>query len=142
MSATTLAIRRAEAADPPAVTAIQAASPEAAQWEASQYLSYDLWVAVREGSIAGFLAVRTLVEGESEILNLAVAPYQRRQGVARALLEAVLRECRGDVFLEVRASNEGAQKSYKSVGFQEIAIRPQYYSAPLESAIVMKFHSC
>jgi ribosomal protein S18 acetylase RimI-like enzyme len=76
------------------------------------------------------------------MLNLAVAPEWRRQGVARMLVQSWLREFRGTVFLEVRASNQSAQKFYKSLGFQELMIRPKYYSAPDESGIVMKFHSC
>jgi ribosomal-protein-alanine N-acetyltransferase len=46
------------------------------------------------------------------------------------------------VFLEVRESNQAARIFYKSMGFQEVGIRKEYYQAPLEAAIVMKFHSC
>jgi ribosomal-protein-alanine N-acetyltransferase len=79
---------------------------------------------------------------ESEILNLAVAPEFRRRQVARELLRAVLRDPRGDIFLEVRESNVAARKFYESIGFEEIQIRKKYYHSPPETAIVMKFHSC
>jgi len=138
----TLAVRRGGTADLEAIRAIQNASSEAAQWEVSEYLQYDLRVAERAGRVAGFLVSRTLAPGECEILNLAVAPECRRKGVAHALVRACLGELSGDIILEVRASNEAAQKFYKSVGFQEVTIRSQYYSSPVESAIVMKFHSC
>jgi len=105
-------------------------------------LNYDFGVAASGTRVVGFVVVRTLAPGESEILNLAVAPEARRQGVARALLREWLREVRGDVFLEVRASNEVAQKFYKSLGFQEFSVRPKYYASPPETGIVMKFHSC
>ena len=137
-----MTIRRGELSDLEAIRAIQQASPEAAQWEPREYLQYDLQVAVRDDAVAGFLVTRTLAEGESEILNLAVAPQWRRQGVARALLAACLRHRDGDTYLEVRSSNQAAQKFYRSAGFQPVAERPQYYSAPGDSAIVMKFHSC
>ena len=92
-----------------------------------------------DGRVAGFLVVRSLGEGESEILNLAVAPENRRRGVARAMLLPALH---GSVFLEVRESNRSAIAFYKSLGFQEVACRTDYYGNPPESAIVMKFHSC
>ncbi len=121
---------------------IQAASPGAAQWKPADYLDYDFHVAVLETRVAGFLVTRTLVPGESEILNLAVAPEWRRQGVARTLLQTWLGSVQGAVFLEVRASNETARKFYRSVGFEEFIVRPQYYASPPETGIVMKFHSC
>lgn len=135
-------MRAGTSADLDAVATIQLASPEAAQWEPKDYLQYDLRVALVNGEIAAFLVSRTLTAGESEILNLAVAPEHRRRGVARGLVEAWLRGVKGDVFLEVRASNEAAQKFYKSLGFQVVSVRSEYYSSPVETAIVMKFHSC
>ena len=135
-------VRRGEPSDLDAIRAIQKARPEAAQWDVSEYLHYDLRVAVPGAGIAGFLVARTLAPGESEILNLAVAPESRRQGVARALWAAYLRDVTGEVYLEVRASNEAAQEFYKSVGFKVVTLRSEYYSSPVETAIVMKFHSC
>ena len=135
-------VRRGEPSDLSAISDIQAASPEAAQWPSADYLEYDLHVAVAGSAVVGFLVTRTLAAGESEILNLAVAPECRRQGVARALLETWISAVRGDIFLEVRASNEAAQKFYKSLGFKEFIVRPQYYSSPPETGIVMNFHSC
>jgi ribosomal protein S18 acetylase RimI-like enzyme len=35
-----------------------------------------------------------------------------------------------------------ARLFYKSVGFEEVTTRPEYYQEPPEPAIVMKFHSC
>ena len=135
-------MRRGEPSDLPAISAIQAASPQAAQWPPADYLGYDLLVAVAGSSVVGFLVARTLTPGESEILNLAVAPAARRQGVARALVEAWMPTVHGEIYLEVRASNQAAQKFYKSLGFQEFIVRPQYYSSPPETGIVMNFHSC
>jgi [ribosomal protein S18]-alanine N-acetyltransferase len=136
------AIRRGEPGDLAEIRAIQTASPQAAQWDVADYLQYDLLVAVEGSRVAGFLVSRTLAPGESEILNLAVAPEFRRHGVARALAGALLAGSGGAVFLEVRASNEVALVFYKSLGFEEVTVRPEYYGEPLESAIVMKFHSC
>ena len=124
------------------VEVIQAGSPEAAQWAATEYLQYDFRVAERNGRLAGFLVSRRLAPDEAELLTIAVAPEFRRQGVAGALFAALAEEARGQIFLEVRESNEGARKFYKSLGFQEVNTRREYYENPLEAAIVMKFHSC
>ena len=135
-------IRTGTLSDLDAIAAIQAASPEAAQWDPADYLQNDLRVAISGLRIIGFVVTRTPGPGELEILNLAVAPDRRRQGVARALLHASLADFHGDVFLEVRLSNQSAQKFYKSFGFHEFIVRPEYYSSPRETGIVMKFHSC
>ena len=135
-------IRRGEAADLPFVAAIQSACPEAAQWPVSDYLRYEFSVADRLGTIAGFLVWRHLADGECEVLNLAVAPEFRRQGVARDLLASLLGLRRHLIYLEVRGSNRPARVFYKSMGFQEVNERKMYYENPSESAIVMKFHSC
>jgi ribosomal-protein-alanine N-acetyltransferase len=135
-------IRRLTADDLPAIAAIQQASPEAAQWNPADYLAYDCLVAICNETIAGFLVTRATAPGESEILNLAVAPEWRRMGVAKRLVSDSILLVDGTVYLEVRASNESAKNFYKCIGFQEVARRPRYYSDPSETAIVMKFHSC
>src|SRR5579863_3364954 len=109
-------IRRGEPSDLAEVAAIQEASPEAARWSVAEYSQYDFRVAVDGRRIAGFLVSRAVAEDEREILNLAVAPEFRRQGVGRGLLAGFLTEARGTVFLEVRESNLAARNIYKSMG--------------------------
>jgi [ribosomal protein S18]-alanine N-acetyltransferase len=135
-------IRRGQTEDFEEIAGIQAASPEAAQWETADYSRYDLWVAICEGRVGGFLVARALGEGESEVLNLAVSPEFRRKGLGRALLSTVVEGYRGTIFLEVRESNLAARNLYKSMGFKEISSRCGYYEFPPETAIVLKFHSC
>lgn len=139
-------IRDADAGDVSAIAAIQAASPEAAQWDPASYLDHDCRVATRPtdgagGLVIGFLAVRQTTPGENEILNLAVDPAVRRAGVARALLEDALARTKGTWFLEVRASNTAAIRLYESAGFERAGRRPNYYQGPAEEAIVMRFFS-
>ena len=76
-------VRRGEVSDLDAIEVIQKASPEAAQWSSAEYLQYDLLVAVRGVHVVGFAVFRTVAPGEREILNLAVTPKFRRQGIAR-----------------------------------------------------------
>jgi ribosomal-protein-alanine N-acetyltransferase len=135
-------IRRAEAGDLDAVAAIQAASPEASHWPVSEYSQYEFTLAVLAGEVTGFLVWRRLADDECEVLNLAVAPPFRRRGIARELLESLLKLRDTKIFLEVRESNLAARMFYKSIGFQEVSTRELYYDQPSESAIVMKFHSC
>jgi [ribosomal protein S18]-alanine N-acetyltransferase len=136
------AIRRGASEDLAAVAAIQFASPEAAHWKVEEYQGYDFWVADVAGAVVGFLVSRPLGLGEGELLNLAVSPDFRRTGVARALLKVFLREFSAGAYLEVRESNAVALNLYKSMGFEEVNRRAEYYDSPPEAAIVMKFHSC
>ena len=137
-----LLIRPGAAADLADVAAIQAASPEAAQWPPEDYLGFDFRVCVLESRIAGFAVARITAPGEGELLNLAVAAEFRRRGVGRQLVRALTTETVNCVFLEVRESNRGARNFYKALGFEEVGLRSGYYEKPSESAIVMKFHSC
>ena len=135
-------IRRGEAGDLEAVAAIQSASPEAAHWPMADYLQYEFTVALVGQTVAGFLVWRPLAPGECEVLNLVVALPFRRQGIARELLKPLLNLRDNEIFLEVRESNQAARIFYKSMEFREVNVRRKYYESPLETAIVMKFHSC
>jgi ribosomal-protein-alanine acetyltransferase len=137
-----LFIRPGAGADLAEVAAIQAASPEAAQWPPQDYLGFDFRVCILDTRIAGFAVSRLTAPDEVELLNLAVAPEFRRRGVGAALVRSLVTGTDISVFLEVRECNPAARVFYKSLGFQEIGVRPGYYAAPPESAIVMKFHSC
>ena len=135
-------VRRGQAEDLHQIAEIQSSSPQAAQWDVADYLLYDLHVATCENRITGYLVTRFLGDSECEILNIAVAPEYRRKGVGKALLSELLEGYRGAVLLEVRESNLTARNLYKSMGFQEIGSRKDYYDSPPETAIVLKFHSC
>jgi len=129
-------LRPAIPTDLPAIAEIQAACPEASQWNPSDYFNYNCWVAERD-RLCGFVVTRQTAPGENEILNLAVAPDCRRGGVGRALLDAALEAAPGAWFLEVRESNVGAIRLYENAGFQVCGKRPAYYSDPCEAGIVM-----
>ncbi len=81
----------------------------------------------------GFVLAR-LVAGEAEILTIAVARDVQRQGVGRALMDAVLRhlyqERAETLFLEVDEANVAAQALYRRLGFQKVGDRPAYYETP------------
>ena len=125
----------------PAISEIQASAPDASQWQPGDYLAYECRVAERDKLVLGFLVVRVVAEREWEILNLAVAPGVRRQGIGRQLLSDSLERHAGECFLEVRESNETARRFYERLGFKTATERLQYYSNPPETAIVMKLYS-
>jgi ribosomal-protein-alanine N-acetyltransferase len=130
-------IRRATDDDLPAIGLIQGAS----SWKPAAYLNYDCRVAIVDNLVAGFVVSRETAPGEREILNIAVAPARRRQGIAKRLLEAEIAGSCGTWFLEVRESNSAAINLYKTLGFQPAGHRQDYYNDPTEAAIVMRFFS-
>jgi ribosomal-protein-alanine N-acetyltransferase len=99
-------------------------------------------VAIVEGRLAGFAVARHIAADEIEILNIGVDPPFRQRGIGRSLVCELIGKNPGTVFLEVRQSNIAARKLYHSLGFEVAGVRQDYYSQPVESAIVMKFHSC
>lgn len=66
------------------------------------------------------------------ILNICVAPLQQRKGYGQLLLEDIIqnpsRTGINSLVLEVRPSNLAAVSLYQKVGFQQIGIKPGYYS--------------
>jgi len=134
-------IRLAEERDLDEIWRIQSGSGGAAQWKPADYMQHMCLVVCAE-ELAGFAVARRVAPDEIEILNVAVDPPFRRRGAARALIQEMIGRNRGKVYLEVRQSNLAARKLYHSLGFEAIGVRQDYYSGPVESAIVMKFHSC
>ena len=76
------------------------------------------------------------------MMNLAVRPDARHQGVAQALLQALetaLRESGiRSLTLEVRAGNDPAIRLYARAGYQQIGLRKNYYFHPKEDALILK----
>jgi ribosomal-protein-alanine N-acetyltransferase len=72
------------------------------------------------------------VTDEIHLLNVAVSPQVRRQGIGRALVLDLLDYARAHaaakVLLEVRASNAAAIRLYQELGFEEFNVRKAYYS--------------
>ncbi len=90
--------------------------------------------------VIGYICVNYLFD-EGHILNLAVHPDFRRQGVATVLMKDALHElekkgCRF-FYLEVRVSNLAAKTFYEHFGFRVVAFRKRYYVSPEEDAALM-----
>ena len=113
---------------------------QAAEWSAGALLEglAACLAAQTHDRVVGFLFYRELGSAEWEILNLAVHPAMRRQGIASRLIEEFLAAVDGDVYLEVRESNLPARTLYARWGFSEEGTRRAYYHRPVEDAVVMK----
>jgi [ribosomal protein S18]-alanine N-acetyltransferase len=90
--------------------------------------------------ISGFV-IASIIPPQAELESIAVAAEFQRQSLASKLfgsLQASLRahNC-SQILLEVRQSNLAAIGLYRALGFAQTARRPNYYSQPVEDAILM-----
>ncbi len=110
-------------------------------WEIEHSDVTRIWVArAPEEPVIGFCSC-WLVFDELHIHTVAVRPAWRRRGIARALMEGVLRAAVGEgarrATLEVRQSNGAARGLYAGLGFVERGVRPRYYTRPIEDALIL-----
>lgn len=150
-------IRRATVADIPWLMNLERQCATAAHWTEQQYQHLfptdERLLLVAEASplissgpdasagILGFLIARHLAP-EWELENIVVAPTERRKGLGKRLLDALLAAARetnsSSVFLEVRESNAVARTLYQRAGFEQTGRRQSYYTSPLEDAILYR----
>lgn len=93
-------------------------------------------VATVDEKVVGYMGLQVF-SGEGYVTNVAVLPEYRRQGIAKMLIEKQLQNEMSFITLEVRESNLPAIKLYESCGFENVGIRPKFYSNPTENAIIM-----
>jgi ribosomal-protein-alanine N-acetyltransferase len=90
--------------------------------------------------LLGFVAARVGAD-EVHVNNIGVREEMRRSGLGSLLLRTALQKSRmyGAVraILEVRASNQVAQKLYRRHGFAVAGRRKNYYKNPTEDALIM-----
>lgn len=87
-------------------------------------------VALENGCVCG-IAGMYIVDGEGQIMNIAVREAFRRRGIGRLLLNSLIFEGkkRGACFftLEVSSENQAAIRLYEGFGFKEVGRRKNYY---------------
>lgn len=93
-------------------------------------------VAVENGRVTGYMGLQ-IFSGEGYVTNVAVHPDFRRRGTAAALISQQLKNKMDFITLEVRESNAPAVSLYEKFGFEKIGVRPNFYTAPEENAIIM-----
>lgn len=101
-----------------------------------------LWLVAMDGeTVAGYIGSQS-VEGEADMMNVAVHPDYRRQGIARLLVTelvaALAKKGVSSLALEVRASNVPAISLYEQLGFIQVGRRPNYYRNPKEDAYILR----
>lgn len=101
-----------------------------------------LWmVAIDDEKVIGYVGSQTVL-GETDMMNIAVHPDYRKQGIGTALIVELIGELelRGShsLMLEVRASNTPAISVYEKLGFIEVGRRKNYYRNPKEDALIMR----
>jgi ribosomal-protein-alanine N-acetyltransferase len=93
---------------------------------------YDCWTVAHGENVIGY-AILMVALDEAHLLNFAIASDWQNQGIGRKFLQHMVEIARAAacqiVYLEVRPSNLAARHLYRALGFQQIAIRPEYYPA-------------
>ena len=135
-----------------AETDVQAAAADntgAADYEASENDGYPEAAERAEScsdnaaapAVAGYALLRCF--DDAEIIRIATDSRYRRQGIGSMLLDSLHAEAHKrdihSIFLEVRSSNMPAIRLYEQAGFERAGVRRDYYSAPTEDAIIMRY---
>ncbi len=141
-----LELARMAPEDIPAVLAIERLSfqsswpPNAFQNELRDNKLAHYFVGRLDGAIVAYGGIWVILE-DSHVTTIAVHPDQRGKRLGEEMLVHLLDEAieRGAswITLEVRETNDVAQKLYRKYGFTVVSTRRGYYSDNNESALVM-----
>jgi ribosomal-protein-alanine N-acetyltransferase len=101
-----------------------------------------LWLVALDGDrVAGYVGSQSVLD-QADMMNIAVHPDYRRQGIGRdlvlALSDALKEKGIRGLMLEVRASNAPAIALYEQLGFIQVGLRPNYYRNPKENALILR----
>jgi ribosomal-protein-alanine N-acetyltransferase len=139
-----LRIRRLSYSDLPAVISIERRSFPT-PWSLAMFVlelskpSGICLAAVDEGGrLAGYL-VCSRYDTAWHLMNVAVDPERRRQGIATVLINRLFDEggAQSPYTLEVRVSNREAITMYQRFGFRSAGVRRGYYHDNGEDAVIM-----
>ena len=108
--------------------------------ELNNKLSYWL-VAEVDGIVAGYVGSQSVLDA-ADIMNLAVSPNHRQQGIGQALIQKLVSHLQQSgviaLLLEVRITNTPAIALYEKMGFVQVGRRPKYYHNPREDALILR----
>ena len=98
-------------------------------------------VAVLDGKVVAYGGMLCVLD-EGQITNIATHPDHRRKGLGKMIVEALEKEAKArglaNLFLEVREHNLAARELYLLCGWEDIGLRKNFYSKPVENAVLMK----
>jgi ribosomal protein S18 acetylase RimI-like enzyme len=99
-----------------------------------------LLVARHGGEIVGCVIGDRVIDG-GRVINLAVDPAARRQGIGTALLYAIERTLStGGMTLMVQVENSAARALYRSVGYTDDTVNADYYGPGRAGVRMRKSH--
>ena len=103
---------------------------------------WSYWLVALEGDrVIGYVGSQSSID-EADIMNVAVHPDYRRQGIAENLINTLIAELKKRgchaLLLEVRASNTPAITLYEKLGFAQVGCRKNYYRNPKEDALILR----
>jgi ribosomal-protein-alanine N-acetyltransferase len=142
----------ATAEDIAGIVALDRATAEAPHWPEQEYrdrlalepeglVRRGLFVAILDETLAGYAAARALGD-DAELESVVVAEAAQRRGIGISLCRAAMTWAQGlaaeTMHLEVRASSLAAQRLYAALGFETVGRRAQYYSSPVQDAMLMR----
>ncbi|EXX85051.1 alanine acetyltransferase [Paenibacillus darwinianus] len=97
-------------------------------------------VMINDGCIIGYGGMWTIID-EAHVTNIAVRNGWRGYGygerLMRELQKLAVENGTTAMTLEVRVSNEVAQRLYRKLGFKPSGLRPKYYTDNQEDALIM-----
>ena len=103
---------------------------------------WSYWLVALEGDrVIGYVGSQSSID-EADIMNVAVHPDFRRQGIAEALINRLVADLKERdihaLLLEVRVSNTPAITLYEKLGFSQVGRRKNYYHNPKEDALILR----
>jgi len=136
-------VRRLAYSDLPAVISVERRSFPA-PWSLAMFVlelskPSGICLAATDGDVLAGYLVCSRYDRVWHLMNVAVAPERRRQGIASRLISQLIAEA-GDQLpftLEVRVSNRDAIAMYEKLGFRSAGVRPRYYQDNGEDALIM-----
>lgn len=123
--------------DVPAVLAVEQAAYEFPWTEGifsdCMRIGYSCWALTTEQGMSGHAVMSLMAPGECHVLNVCVRPDLQGAGLGRELMNHLIDTARGYgvtlMLLEVRPTNLAALELYRSLGFNEVGLRKDYYPA-------------
>jgi ribosomal-protein-alanine N-acetyltransferase len=136
-------VRRLAYSDLPAVISIERRSFPA-PWSLAMFVlelskPSGICLAATAGEELLGYVVCSLYDRVWHVMNVAVAPERRREGIAGRLISQLIAEAGRELpfTLEVRVSNREAIAMYEKLGFRSAGVRPRYYQDNGEDALIM-----
>jgi [ribosomal protein S18]-alanine N-acetyltransferase len=94
-----------------------------------------------ERAVVGYVCFWAVLD-EAHLLNIAVHPVKRHQGLGRTMMAEIEALCAKEglrrVILEVARKNVAARSLYRQCGFHSIGFRKNYYSVTKDDALIME----